>query len=71
MYKLYTDMGLVYPPQINLKKEEEGGYLNSLTVENITKGMFYSLMTSGNRRWLSNKGNGDGGTEGRGEGGGE
>ena len=37
MYKLYTDMGLVYPPQINLKKEEEGGYLNSLTVENITK----------------------------------
>ncbi|KAK8803499.1 hypothetical protein WA158_001193 [Blastocystis sp. Blastoise] len=37
LFKLYNDAGLVYPPEINIKKEEEGGYLNTLKVETITK----------------------------------
>ncbi|KAL8974433.1 MAG: hypothetical protein Q9197_001339 [Variospora fuerteventurae] len=60
-YRLYTSIGLVYPPRFNAKSDERGGELSAITLDgiNVTRTADVTNVTSGDIVQNETQGNDD------------
>ncbi|KAL9020030.1 MAG: hypothetical protein Q9185_002719 [Variospora sp. 1 TL-2023] len=60
-YRLYTSIGLVYPPRFNAKSDERGGELSAITLDgiNVTRTADATSVTSGDIVQNETQGNDD------------